>query len=76
MLVNMHEAKTHLSRLVDAALNGEEVVVARNGTPVVVLTPYVAASSVRTPGRLKGKVRLRDDFDSWPADLSEAFGIT
>jgi prevent-host-death family protein len=76
MLVNMHEAKTQLSKLVDAALNGEEVVVARNGTPVVVLTPYVHTKAQRTPGRLVGKVRILAGFDQLPEDIAGPLGMT
>lgn len=61
--VNMHEAKTELSKLVERALAGEDVVIARAGVPVVRLVP-VARSGQRTLGQWRGKVKLADDFDA------------
>ena len=70
--VNMHEAKTNLSRLVDRVAEGEEIVIARNGEPVARLTPVKAAA--RRPGRLKGRIRMAADFDApLPAAVLEAF---
>lgn len=71
--VNIHEAKTHLSRLIERAQAGETIVVAKAGTPKVVLTP-VPGPLARTPGRFAGEIKLSDDFfaplsgeelDSW-----------
>lgn len=60
--VNMHEAKTHLSELVDAAERGERITIARNGKPAVVLVP--AGVSRRAPaGMHRGRVRVADDFN-------------
>lgn len=59
--VNVHEAKTHLSKLLDRAAAGEQIVIARAGKPVAMLGPIT--SPVREPGLLKGRVRLGDDFD-------------
>lgn len=59
----MHEAKTELSRLVERALAGEDVVIARAGVPVVRLVP-VAAQGKRKLGQWKGRVKLSDDFDA------------
>ena len=64
MLVNMHEAKSQLSRLVQAVLDGEEVILARNGKPVVQITKYVPVKPKRKPGSLKGQIWLADDWDS------------
>lgn len=58
--VNIHEAKTHLSRLLDAAVAGEEVVIAKGGCPYVRLAPVLVAD--RTPGAAKGKGRLTEAF--------------
>jgi prevent-host-death family protein len=60
--VNMREAKTTLSRLVDRVAEGEEVVIARNGVPVAVLSPLKPVP--RRPGRLKGQIRIAADFDA------------
>jgi prevent-host-death family protein len=74
--VNLHAAKTHLSRLVDEAAAGHEVVIAKAGKPMVRLVP-VAAEGRRTGfGTLKGKIRIGSDFDDpLPPRLLRAFGI-
>lgn len=64
MQVNMHEAKTQLSKLVQAVLDGEQVILARNGAPVVQITKYNPVKPKRKPGSLKGKIWLADDWDS------------
>lgn len=71
----MHEAKTTLSKLVERAEAGEEIVIARNGTPAVRLVPVErrnALTDVR--GVWRGQVELADDFDELPPDIAEAFG--
>jgi prevent-host-death family protein len=74
--VGMHEAKTHLSKLVERAEAGEDVVIQRNGQPVVRLVPVVeeprSLASVR--GAWRGRVRMAEDFDELPRDIAEAFG--
>ena len=71
--VNMHEAKTTLSRLVDRVAEGEEIVIARDGEPVALLSPL--KPPVRQPGRLKGQIRISADFDApLPPALLRAFG--
>ncbi len=71
-VVNVHEAKTHLSRLLERVDAGEEIVIARNGKPVARLVPVSAAP--RRPGRLKGRLRIGADFDApLPAELAAAF---
>ncbi|MGH8998265.1 MAG: type II toxin-antitoxin system Phd/YefM family antitoxin [Acidimicrobiia bacterium] len=69
----MHEAKTHLSRLVERAAAGEEVIIGRAGRPVARLVPYVATARRRTPGRWQGRVTVSADFDVTPEDLLGAF---
>lgn len=64
MQVNMHEAKTQLSKLVQAVLDGEEVILARNGEAVVQITKYTPVKPKRKPGSLRGKIWLADDWDS------------
>ncbi len=71
-VVNIHEAKTHLSRLLERVARGEEIVIARSGRPVARLVPI--CPDRRRPGRLKGKLRLADDFDApLPEELAAAF---
>ena len=64
--VNMHEAKTHLSRLVDEALKGEPFVIARAGKPLVKVT-RVDAPEPRRTGFLKDAFEIPDDFDAMGA---------
>lgn len=73
--VNVYEAKTHLSQLLDRAAAGEEIVIARAGRPVARLVALRDDSSRRrVPGAWRGKVSIADDFDELPADLQAAFG--
>jgi prevent-host-death family protein len=62
MIVKVHQAKTQLSKLIAAALAGEEVVIARGSEPVVRLTPVVPVRKKRTPGKYKGLFELTDAF--------------
>lgn len=72
--VNIHEAKTQFSRLVDAAASGEEIVIAKAGKPAARLVPMERAKVTRRFGGLKGKVRILDDFDApLPDDVIAAF---
>jgi len=74
--VNMHEAKTTLSKLVERAEAGEEVVIARNGTPVVRLVPVAKKPRFAdSKGFLRGQIHMADDFDELPDDIAEAFGM-
>jgi prevent-host-death family protein len=71
--VNLHAAKTHLSQLVDRALAGEEIVIARSGKPLVKLVP-VEPRPARRPGLLEGKLQVPADFnDPLPPDVLDAF---
>jgi prevent-host-death family protein len=73
--VNIHAAKTHLSRLVEEVReSGEELVISKAGRPVAKLVPYISAKQPRRPGFLKGKVRIAADFDApLPDELLDAF---
>lgn len=73
--VNLHAAKTQLSRLIADAENGEEIVLARAGKPVAKIVPITKALPPRKLGALKGKIVIRDDFDDLPLEIAEAFGI-
>ncbi len=73
-LVNIYEAKTQLSRLVDRAAAGEEIVIARAGRPMARLVPLVALPPRRQLGILGGTLNIPDDFDApLPADVQAAF---
>jgi prevent-host-death family protein len=71
--VNIHEAKTHLSRLVERVEAGEEVVIARAGRPVARLVPFRARTAPRVPGLWRGRVTLAADFDAPDDDLIATF---
>jgi prevent-host-death family protein len=62
--VNTHEAKTHLSRLLERVANGEEIVIAKAGKPVAKLVPYTETQEPRKLGTWTGKVWLAPDWDS------------
>jgi prevent-host-death family protein len=71
----MHEAKTTLSRLVERAAAGEEIVITRSGRPVARLVPVSGESSLATvKGAWRGLIRMSDDFDELPDDIADAFG--
>lgn len=73
-IVNMHQAKTHLSRLVEQARAGEDIVIGKAGTPVARLVPYSQPRERRRPGALEGKIRIADDFDApLPKAVAAAF---
>lgn len=71
--VNIHEAKTHLSRLVERVENGEEITIGRAGRPVARLVPYTTETAPRKPGLWRGQVEISPDFDSPDEELLAAF---
>jgi prevent-host-death family protein len=74
--IGMHEAKTQLSKLVERAEGGEEIVITRRGEPAVRLVPAKQGDGfVSLAGSWQGRVRISDDFDELPADLAESLGI-
>jgi antitoxin (DNA-binding transcriptional repressor) of toxin-antitoxin stability system len=72
--VNMHEAKTRLSQLVELVKGGERVVIARDGVPVAELVRLEPAQINRRGGQWKGKARIASDFDAPMPELEELFG--
>lgn len=72
-IVNMHQAKSSLSRLVERALAGEEVVIARNGEPLVKLVPVPKEKKPRVPGLYKGKIWIAPDFEFTDEEIEELF---
>ena len=73
MPVNIHEAKTQLSRLVDRAAAGEEIVISRSGKPVARLMPLAPPARDRTLGLLSGKVVIGPEFDTVDEELADLF---
>jgi prevent-host-death family protein len=72
--VNMHEAKTRLSQLVELVEEGERVVIARGGIPVADLVPHKPAQTRRRGGQWNGKARIAADFDALMPELEDLFG--
>lgn len=72
--INIHEAKTHLSRLVDEVVAGGEVVIAKAGKPMAKLIPFLPATKKRKLGLLAGKLSVPADFDApLPDDVLASF---
>jgi prevent-host-death family protein len=72
--VNIHEAKTHLSRLLAQVAEGQEIVIAKDGKPLARLVPFRARRGTRIIGRGKGEFTVREDFDApLPAKVRKAF---
>ncbi len=74
--VGMHDAKTHLSRLVERVEAGEDIVIQRNGRPVARLVPVIEEprSLATVRGAWRGRVQMAEDFDELPEDIAEVFG--
>lgn len=73
--VNVHEAKTELSRLLERVEAGERIIIARAGEPIAVLAPYRSAVRRRRLGLFAGEAAMHGDFDVLPADLAAALGV-
>lgn len=70
--VTVHEAKTHLSRLINQALNGEEIIISRGTKPLVRLVAIIKPKKVRAIGDYAEKIEISDDFDA-PLDDFEPY---
>ena len=74
VVVNIHEAKTHLSKLLKRVVTGEEVIIAKSGHPIARLLPYEEVLAERQPGSAKGKIIIAEDFNApLPDELLDAF---
>ncbi len=73
MTVNMHEAKTNLSKLITLLDKGEEIVIAKAGNPVAKLVSYIPEKKKRTPNLLKDKILFYEDFDSSNDEITTLF---
>ena len=72
--VNIHEAKTHLSKLLDEVSKGKEIVITQSGRLIAKLMGLTPAKPVRKPGFLKGEIKIADNFDAHLTDdLLNAF---
>lgn len=74
--VNIHEAKTHLSRLLEQVRLGEEVIIAKAGKPVARLVAVSEKPQRRVPGSARGRIRIAEDFDvPLPPELQKFFEV-
>ena len=73
MVVNVHEAKTHLSRLLQRVASGEEITIANAGVPVARLVPIAASSGKRELGTDAGRIWIADDFDAPCREIERLF---
>ncbi len=72
--VNIHEAKSQLSKLIEYALLGEEVIIAKAGKPVARLVAIAVERPARKPGSMRGKIKIAADFDApLPDDIQQSF---
>jgi prevent-host-death family protein len=75
-MINIHEAKTHLSRIVEEVAAGKEVIIAKAGVPMVKIVPLSQKRPPLKYGLLKGRIRVSNDFDApLPASVLKDFGI-
>lgn len=73
-IYNLYEAKTSLSRLVDRAAKGEEIILSKAGKPLAKLVPFHSKPGPRQPGGWEGQVRISEDFDApLPPEIEDAF---
>ncbi len=72
-VVNVYEAKTHLSQLLQEVDSGKEIIIARAGRPAARLIPFVETQILRKPGAWKNQVTIAPDFDDLPEDLASGF---
>lgn len=72
-ITNIHVAKTHLSKLIERAFEGEEIIICKSGKPMAKLVKYSVQQNYRIPGQWRGYVRMSSDFDIIPNTLKGAF---
>ena len=74
VVYNLYEAKTSLSRLVDRAANGEEIILSKAGKPLAKLVSFHRSPGPRQPGGWEGQIRISEDFDApLPPEIQAAF---
>ena len=71
--INIHEAKTHLSRIIERVAHGESVIIGKAGKPMAVLSPFLSTEKPRKAGSMKGKIHIADDFDSDDELIADLF---
>lgn len=73
MQVNMHEAKSQLSKLAEKAWEGENVIIAKAGKPYLDLVPHKESTQPRQPGRFKDQIQISNDFDETSEEIETMF---
>ncbi|WP_455358999.1 type II toxin-antitoxin system Phd/YefM family antitoxin [Streptomyces sp. SYSU K21746] len=71
---NVHEAKTHFSKILEVVATGEEVIISKSGEPVAKVIPLKGKVQRTDYGSLRGQIEIADDFDELPEGFAEAFG--
>jgi len=72
--INIHEAKTHLSKILDRVSAGEEIIIAKAGKPVARIVPVFPEEAQRIPGTYRGRVKIAEDFDGpLPDEVLDSF---
>ena len=72
-ITNIHEAKTHFSKLIARVQKGEEIIIGKAGKPIATISAFKQKTQKRTPGLLKGKVWISDDFDDEDHEINKLF---
>ncbi len=72
-VINVQEAKTHLSRLIDAAADGEEIILGKHGKPLVRMSSFAASTQPRRLGGREGEIRIAADFDEEDPRINALF---
>lgn len=72
-IVNIHQAKTNLSKLLREVARGQEVLIGKAGKPVAKLIPFTKPAKKRTGGQLKGEIKMSPDFDQLPKEFWQYF---
>ena len=74
MLINIHDAKTRFSKIINQVLKGDEIIIARDGKPLIRLVPYTEKPEIRKSGQFKGIIEISDDFNApLPDDILKSF---
>ena len=72
-ITNIHEAKTHFSKLIARVQKGEKIIIGKAGKPIATISAFKQKPQKRTPGLLKGKVWISDDFDDEDPEINKLF---
>lgn len=74
--ITLSDAKARFSEVIEQASQGDEIVITRMGKPVAIVMRYKPPESKRKLGSLKGKIQIGADFDEWPEDIADKFGMS